>query len=92
MLSVSNSPLVYSASSPQGNARSLRSPSLKRRDGGRFSVVNAWQPPQMLLSPPFSKEEVPDDERARNDLAEFQQTASIDVHFEAQMAQNARRY
>jgi hypothetical protein len=46
----------------------------------------------MLLSPPFSKEEVPDDERARNDLAEFQQTASIDVHFEAQMAQNARRY
>jgi hypothetical protein len=40
-------------------------------------VVNAGQPPQILLSPPFSKEEVPDDERAGNDLAEFQQTPNV---------------
>jgi hypothetical protein len=50
-------------------------PSLKKRDGGRFSVVTAWQPSQILLSPPFSKEEAPDGERAGNDLAEFQHTA-----------------
>jgi hypothetical protein len=50
---------------------------LKKRDGGRFSVVNAWQPPQILLNPLFSKEEVPDEERAGNDLAKFQQAPRV---------------
>jgi hypothetical protein len=36
-------------------------------------VATTAHPPQSS----FSKEEVPDDERARNDLADFQQTPSV---------------